>query len=162
MARGVICAPVFVYVTTMCQFLPCHSNKILLLLLFTILICTKRVQKMQLTLSEQKMCTNASSKMQLTDTQIQMQNLIEDDTGRGVIPNSQTHTPHSDDRRLSLMHMSWTFENFEFQIFNPPAKRSHILMTAGRHSWAFLEDLRLQLTISKNTKCKFSAPGLSF
>ena len=88
----------------------------------------------------------------------QKQNLIEDDTGRGVIPNSQTHTPHSDDHRLSLMHMSWTFENFEFQIFNPPAKRSHILMTAGRHSWAFLEDLRLQLTNFKKYKLQiFSA-----
>ena len=76
----------------------------------------------------------------------QIQNLIEDDTGRGVIPNSQTYTPHSDDCRLSLMHMSWTFENFKFQIFNPQAKRSHILMTAGRHSWTFLEDLRLQMT----------------
>ena len=32
MARGVICAPLFVYVTTMYQFLPCHYNKILLLL----------------------------------------------------------------------------------------------------------------------------------
>ena len=31
--RGVICAPLFVYVTTMYQFLPCHYNKILLLLL---------------------------------------------------------------------------------------------------------------------------------
>ena len=32
MARGVICAPIFVYVATIYQFLPCHSNEIRLVL----------------------------------------------------------------------------------------------------------------------------------
>ena len=47
MARGVICSPIFVYVTTMYQFLPCHSNKILLLLLlhkFSIFLLTVHKQ----------------------------------------------------------------------------------------------------------------------
>ena len=35
MARGVICAPLFYVYVTMYQFLPCHSNKILLLLEWT-------------------------------------------------------------------------------------------------------------------------------
>ena len=39
MARGVICAPLFYVYVTMYQFLPCHSNKILLLL--SILLCDK-------------------------------------------------------------------------------------------------------------------------
>ena len=88
----------------------------------------------------------------------QKQNLIEDDTGRGVIPNSQTHTPHSDDHRLSLMRMSWTFKilNFKFSILRlkDPTFWWQLGVT-HEHFWKILD---CNWLISKNTNCKFSAP----